>query len=116
MAIEEDDLFMKALERLGRKVHRASIEDKAFDWHAGKSVVIRSAWSKVRLKDANANEAEMRKEDYFLTTHTLPHALISYYSIVTWIITYDSLTRLIRILFSSISHNLFVGRQTKSST
>ena len=55
-APQEDVPFMKALERLGRKVHRASIQDKTFDWRAGKSIIIRSAWGKVRLKETKEVE------------------------------------------------------------
>jgi hypothetical protein len=51
MAIEEDDIFMKAVNKTGRTVHRASIQDESFDWRAGKSVVIRTAWTKVGNKE-----------------------------------------------------------------
>lgn len=79
MANEEDALFMKALERLGRKVHRASIEDEEFDWRAGKSIVIRSAWAKVRLKEA---ERMKNYEESFLRrtlTHLLQYRYLDYY-------------------------------------
>lgn len=74
MAPLEDGLFMKALERLGRKVHRASIEDKNFDWRAGKSVILRSAWGKVRLKKKPEVERKWERMHYeFLTTHSHTH-------------------------------------------
>mmetsp|Transcript_17952 Transcript_17952/g.39847 ORF Transcript_17952/g.39847 Transcript_17952/m.39847 type:complete len:463 (+) Transcript_17952:158-1546(+) len=47
MATEEDGLLLLALEQLGRKATRRSIEDDKFDdWDAAKLIVLRSAWAK----------------------------------------------------------------------
>eukprot|EP00526_Cylindrotheca_closterium_P012287 CAMPEP_0113610638 /NCGR_PEP_ID=MMETSP0017_2-20120614/5132_1 /TAXON_ID=2856 /ORGANISM="Cylindrotheca closterium" /LENGTH=457 /DNA_ID=CAMNT_0000519537 /DNA_START=96 /DNA_END=1469 /DNA_ORIENTATION=+ /assembly_acc=CAM_ASM_000147 len=46
MANIEDKLVMDALKELGRTVTRASFRDHSFDWHAGRVIVIRTAWAK----------------------------------------------------------------------
>ena len=54
MATEEDGLLLMALEGLGRKVTRNSLEDDKFDdWEAAKLIVMRSAWTKVRTPREN---------------------------------------------------------------
>lgn len=45
--MEEDETLQKALEAIGRKVTRISLQDPDFDWNSTKSIVIRSAWEKV---------------------------------------------------------------------
>ena len=49
MANTEDKLVMDELKKLGRNVTRASFMDHSFDWHAGRVIVIRTAWAKVRV-------------------------------------------------------------------
>lgn len=72
MANEEDDIFMKAVNKTGRTVHRASIQDEYFDWRAGKAVVIRTAWTKVRK-----NLVQYQNTVVLVSTHTAFELVLS---------------------------------------
>ena len=84
-ANEEDEYFIKALESLGRKVIRVRIDDDEFDWESTKSVVIRSAWAKVRKRKDTGTL-------HMALSHTHFQYTLASRSFLTWRNTNNSLT------------------------
>lgn len=78
MGTKEDTLVMDALKKLGRTTTRASFMDHSFDWHAGRVVVIRSAWAKVRMLLLCLSVKPLRKNAYLIAYSSRQNKVLAY--------------------------------------